>query len=126
MTETPPSSRLGSQLSTLQHGRLEPDLLLSKAFLYFDVLSHAHLVNEMSELIDRLNAELSKLKRFPKNKFKQYSNYFKITQVDSGFEYSIDVEKVDKIRRQKGFYLIFTTRLSETSDKRVYPRKTVI
>jgi len=88
-----------------------------KAFLYFDALSHAHLTNEMSELIDRLNAELSKLKRFPKNKLKRYSNYFNITQVDSSFEYSIDVEKVEKIRRQKGFYLIFTTDMDATAEE---------
>ena len=88
-----------------------------KAFLYFDALSHAHLTNEMSELIDRLNAELSRLKRFPKNKLKRYSNYFNITQVDSSFEYSIDVEKVEKIRRQKGFYLIFTTDMAATAEE---------
>ena len=86
-----------------------------KAFLYFDALSHAHLVNELSELIDRLSAELSGLKRFPKNRLKRYSTYFNITQVGSGFEYSVDVDKVEKIRKQKGFYLIFTTDMNATA-----------
>jgi transposase len=88
-----------------------------KAFLYFDSLSHAHLVNEMSEKIDRLGAELSRLKRFPKNKVKRYSPYFNITQVGSGFEYLVDVHKVEKIRRQKGFFLIFTTDINATAEE---------
>ena len=88
-----------------------------KAFLYFDSLSHAHLTNEMSELIDRLGAELSGLKRFSKNKLKRYSAYFSITKKDAGFEYSVDVGKVEKIRRQKGFYLIFTTDMNAGAEE---------
>jgi transposase len=88
-----------------------------KAFLYFDSLSHAHLTNEMSELIDRLSAELAAIKKFPKNKLKRYSTYFCITKNDSGFEYSVDVEKVEKIRRQKGFYLIFTTDMNASAEE---------
>jgi transposase len=87
-----------------------------KAFLYFDALSHAHLTNEMSEYIGKLNTELSELKRFPKNKLKRYSAYFKIIQNGIGFDYSIDVEKVEKLRKQKGFYLIFTTDMNATAE----------
>ena len=87
------------------------------AFLYFDSLSHAHLTNEMSELIDRLSAELSGLKRFPQNKLKRYSSYFNIIKKDAGFDYSVDVEKVEKIRRQKGFYLIFTTDMNASAEE---------
>jgi hypothetical protein len=88
-----------------------------KAFLYFDSLSHAHLTNELSELIGRLDAELSGLKRFPKNKLKRYSAYFNIAKKDAGFEYSVDVKKVEKIRRQKGFYLIFTTDMNASAEE---------
>jgi transposase len=87
-----------------------------KAFLYFDALSHAHLTNEMSEHIDRLNAELADLKRFPKNKLKRYSGYFTITQNGSGFDYTVDVEKIEKIRKHKGFYLIFSTDMNATAE----------
>jgi transposase len=87
-----------------------------KVFLYFDSLSHAHLSNEMSEMIDRLGAELSNLTRFPKSKLKRYSAYFNITKKDAGFEYLIDVEKVEKVRRQKGFYLIFTTDMNANAE----------
>ena len=84
--------------------------------MYFDTLSHAHLANEMSEHIDRLGAELSMLKRYPKNKLKRYSQYFNITKTDSGFTYAVDVEKVEKCRKQKGFYLIFTTDMNATAE----------
>jgi len=87
-----------------------------KAFLYFDALSHAHLANDISEQIDRLSAELSGLKRFPKNKLKRYSGYYTITKKDNGFEYAVDVEKVEKSRWQKGFYLIFSTDNNATAE----------
>jgi len=87
-----------------------------KLFLYFDALSHVQLANEMDEHINRLKAELAELKRFPKNKLKRYSRYFSIIKNDLGFDYAVDVEKVERCRMHKGFYLIFTTDMNATAE----------
>jgi len=93
-----------------------------KAFLYFDAFSHVNLCNELSEGINRLKAELAGLKRYPKSKLKRYETYFTVTKHknDSGFDYAVDVDKVEKIRRRKGYFLIFTTDMSSTPDDTLY------
>ena len=60
-----------------------------KALLFFDSMNHVCLRNELSEYINRLKAELSALKRYPKSKLKRYEPYFIITkhEHDSGFDY---------------------------------------
>jgi hypothetical protein len=93
-----------------------------KALLYFDALSHVLLCNELSEKVNRLKAELSTLKRYPKNKLERYESYFKLTKhkQGSGFDYLIDVEKVEKMRKNKGFFLIFTTDMESTPENTLY------
>jgi transposase len=93
-----------------------------KVLLYFDALNHVLLCNELSENINRLKAELASLKRYPKNKLKRYEAYFSITKHEQGggFDYEVDIDKVEKIRRNKGFFLIFTTDMESTSEDTLY------
>jgi transposase len=93
-----------------------------KVLLYFDAWNHIHLCNELSERINRLKAELATLKRYPKSKLKRYEPYFNITKHEggSGFDYSVDAEKVDNIRKYKGFFLIFTTDMESTPEDTLY------
>ena len=93
-----------------------------KVLLYFDALNHVLLCNELSEHINRLKAELLSLKRYPKNKLKRYEAYFTITKHKdgSGFDFEVDTEKVDKTRKNKGFYLIFTTDMESTPEDTLY------
>ena len=93
-----------------------------KVLLYFDAWNHINLCNELSERINRLKAELADLKRYPKSKLKRYEPYFTITkhEDDCGFDYSVDAKKVDDIRKQKGFFLIFTTDMESTPEDNLY------
>ena len=93
-----------------------------KVLLYFDAWSHVNLCDELSESINRLKAELASLKRYPISKLKRYEPYFTITkhEKDSGFEYLVDVDKVEKIRKHKGFFLIFTTDMKSTPEDALY------
>jgi transposase len=93
-----------------------------KVLLYFDALNHIHLCNELSEHINRLKAELATLKRYPKSKLKRYEPYFTITKHnhDSGFDYAVDVDKVENIRKRKGYFLIFTTDMASTPEDTLY------
>lgn len=93
-----------------------------KALLYFDAQNHIHLCNELSERINRLKAELAAFKRYPKSKLKRYEPYFTITkhENDSGFDYSVDADKVDNARKRKGYFLIFTTDMESTPEDTLY------
>lgn len=90
-----------------------------KAMLYFDALSHVWLCDELSENINRLKAELSALKRYPKNNLKRYEPYFSIVKHEQGpgFDYKVNVEEVEKARKSKGYFLIFTTDAESTPDE---------
>ena len=92
-----------------------------KALLYFDEHNHVHLCNELSDKIDRYKAELAALVRYPKSKLKRFEQYFIITKREnSGFDYAVDVEKVDKARKYKGFFLLFTTDMEATPEDTLY------
>ena len=82
-----------------------------RILVYYDPLNHACLVSELSDSITRMEAELSRLKRYPKSKLARFRKYFKLTkhEEESGFDYEVDVEKVEKLSRNKGFFLLFTT-----------------
>ena len=88
-----------------------------RILLYYDSLNHTNLCDELSDRIELLKAELSTLKRFPKSKLKRYSSYFEITKHDndSGFDYSVDENKVELLRKNKGFFLLFTTDMDSTA-----------
>ena len=93
-----------------------------KILLYFDALNHVMLCNELSENINRLKAELSTLKRYPKSKLKKYKPYFTLTKHrdGSGFDFEVDTAKVEEIRKNKGFFLIFTTDMESAPEDTLY------
>jgi transposase len=87
-----------------------------KVLLYFDAWNRVCQCSEMSAHIDRLKAELSRLKRYPKSKLKRYTAYFDITKHGDGpgFDYVVNAEKVEKMGERKGFFLIFSTDMAAT------------
>jgi len=93
-----------------------------KVMLYFDALSNVLLCNELSENINRLKAELSALKRYPKNNIKRYEPYFTLTKhaQGCGFDFEVDTLKVEKIRKSKGFFFIFTTDMESNPEDTLY------
>ena len=93
-----------------------------KALLYFDHYIHVQLCNELSGKINRLKAELASFKRYPKSKLNRYEPYFILTkhENDSGFSYAVDIDKVESIRKRKGFFLIFTTDMASTPEDTLY------
>jgi len=93
-----------------------------KVLLCFDSLNHVCLCNELSENINRLKAELTALKRYPKNNLKRYEQYFTITRHEhgSGFDYAVDIDKVDRLRKSKGYFLIFTTDMESKPEDTLY------
>ena len=93
-----------------------------RALIYFDSLNHVQLCIELSEQINRLKAELATLKHYPKSKLKRYAPYFILTKHknDAGFDYSVDVDKIDKLKKSKGFFLIFTTDSHATPEDILY------
>ena len=93
-----------------------------KVLLYFDHYNHVQLCNELSEKINRYKAELAAFKRYPKSKLNRYEPYFILTKREkgSGFDYSVDIDKVEAIRKRKGFFLIFTTDMASTPEDTLY------
>jgi transposase len=82
-----------------------------RVMLYYDPWNHLSLCNDLSERINRLSAELAALKRYPKSKLGRYTPYFLITKHEdgSGFDYTVDTDKVEVLRKNKGFFLIFSS-----------------
>jgi len=93
-----------------------------RLMLFYDPMNHAQLCNEMSERIRLLSAELAELKRYPESKLKRYSQYFIITKhdTDSGFDYKVNNDNIDKLRSRKGFFLIFSTDKEASYDDILY------
>jgi transposase len=93
-----------------------------RALLFYDPLGHAEQSAGLSEKIDRLKAELSCLKRFPKGKLSRYSPYFVLTKhsEDGGFDYAVDDAKADALRRTKGFFMLFSTDMESSPSDILY------
>lgn len=89
-----------------------------KILLYFDVQNRVTQCKDLSEYIERLKSELIKLKRYPKSKLSRFQPYFKITkhETDSGFDFEVDIKKIEKLRKNKGYFLIFSTDITGTPD----------
>lgn len=89
-----------------------------KILLYFDAQNQVTQCKDLSEYIERLKSELLKLKHYPKGKLSRFEPYFKITKhtADSGFDFAVDLEKVEKLRKNKGYFLIFSTDTTGTPD----------
>jgi hypothetical protein len=82
-----------------------------RLMLYFDPQSHAQLCGELSDRIARLEAELSSLKRCPISELSRFAKCFAIAKRDDGggFDFVVDADAVDRLKRNKGFFLLFTT-----------------
>lgn len=82
-----------------------------RILIYYDSYNHLNQCIEMSNHINRLKAELAALARYPKSKLSRYTPYFLLTkhEQDSGFDYTVDTDKVEKMRKSKGYFLIFST-----------------
>jgi hypothetical protein len=82
-----------------------------RILIYYDSYSHLNLCTEMSGAIERLKAELVLLKRYPKNKLSRYVPYFVLTkhEHDNGFDYRVNSEKIELMRKAKGYFLIFSS-----------------
>jgi hypothetical protein len=87
-----------------------------RILLFYDERNHLLLCEALSEKIDRLKAELSALKRYPKSKLKRYSDYFDIMKHKdgSGFDFCAKAQEIDRIRKNKGFFLLFTTDMTSS------------
>jgi transposase len=85
-----------------------------KLMLYFDPHSHAQLCGELSDRIEQLSAELSRLKRCPKNSQQRYSKYFTLKKHGNSdeFDFHVNNGEVDKLRRGKGCFLLFSSDMS--------------
>lgn len=82
-----------------------------RVLIYYDSYNHVNQCMEMSGTIERLKAELALLKRYPKSKLRRYAPYFILTkhEHDNGFDYKVDDEKIELMRKTKGYFLIFST-----------------
>ena len=87
-----------------------------RVLIYYDPYNHINQCNEISNRINRLKAELAALVRYPKKKLSRYTPYFVLTkhEQDSGFDYAVDTDKVEKMRERKGYFLIFSTDMEST------------
>lgn len=96
-----------------------------KIMVYYDPWNHATLCSELSESIARMEAQLKKCKRYPKSRLPYFSRYFRLTKYEagSGFDYQGDMEKIEKQRKNKGFFLLFTNDVeASTSSLQYYYR----
>jgi transposase len=89
-----------------------------RVLLYYDAQNHLNQCLELSNHIARLNAELETLKRYPKSKLSRYTPYFVLTkhEGDSGFDFHVDNKKVEKLRKAKGFFLLFSTDMKSSPE----------
>ena len=67
--------------------------------------------------IDNLTAELKELKKMPRST--KYKKYFilKKHENDDGFDFELDLDKMDNIMKYHGYFLIFTTNKNFTCEE---------
>lgn len=96
--------------------------IAGRVLLFYDALSHLSLCNDISERVNSLKLELAALKRYPKSKLERYSPYFKITKHShgTGFDYAVDTDKIEHLRRGKGFFLLFSTDMASSPSDILY------
>lgn len=90
--------------------------------LYFNPQSSSQLRRELSARLDMLSAELSSLKRYPKSQLSRYGKFFIVTKHknDNGFDFCVNYDAVDKLRQNKGFFLLFSTDMSAKPENLLY------
>jgi transposase len=89
-----------------------------RVLFYYDAQNHLNQCIELSNRITRLKAELETLKRYPKSKLSRYAPYFVLTKHDrgSGFDFYVDNKKVEKLRKSKGYFLLFSTDMKSSPE----------
>jgi transposase len=85
--------------------------ICGRVLIYYDPSSHLNHCIELSNHINLLKAELEKVKRYPRGKLSRYSPYFILAKhkQDNGFDFYVNEENVERMRKAKGYFLIFTT-----------------
>lgn len=93
-----------------------------KILVYYDPWNHACQCSELSDYIRRLEKELQGFKRYPKSRLKRYLPYFDIIrhESDNGFEFRINIDKVDALRGEKGYFFLFTTQMDAEPGELLY------
>ncbi|MDL2301087.1 transposase [Lachnospiraceae bacterium OttesenSCG-928-D06] len=93
-----------------------------KILVYYDPWNHVCQCNELSDYIRRLEKELQGFKRYPKSKLKRFLPYFDIVKHESnnGFDFCINMDKVDVLRREKGCFFLFTTQMDAEPGELLY------
>jgi transposase len=93
-----------------------------KLMLFFDEISHIEFCQELSAHIEQLSMELLALKSYPVGELKRYEKYFTISKHnnDSGFDFILNSKKINQMKRDNGFFLIFSTDLSQTPEDILY------
>lgn len=96
-----------------------------RIIVFYDALNRVFLCDDLSAYIERLVDELESLKKYPASKLSRYKPYFTLTKHEDGvgFDYVLDFDKVEDARKNKGFFLLFTTdMISSPADLLYYYR----
>jgi transposase len=82
-----------------------------KLLFYFDQHNCAQLCSELSDRIEQLKAELSVLKPCTIKQFEKFDKFFIFQKLNnkSGFEIVVNDDAVDKLKKSKGCFFLFTT-----------------
>jgi transposase len=93
-----------------------------RVLLYYDTLGHSLQGQSLGTKIDNYQAELEGLSRLPQSKLKRYSPYFifKEHEQDSGFEFVVDIDKVNSLVKYNGYFLLFSNDMESTPDDLLY------
>ena len=89
-----------------------------RVMVYLDTWNRVSQCGDLSDDIDRLRAELQSLKKYPARKLKRYGKYFDITKhgKGGGFDFVANHSKIEELRKNKGFFLIFTNDIAATPE----------
>jgi len=93
-----------------------------RVLVFYDSFSHVQLCEDLSVRVEALKVELMGLKRYPVKRLSRYEPYFMLTRHsgDGGFDFVVDVERVECLRRRKGFFLLFSSDLGSLAGDVLY------
>ncbi len=81
-----------------------------RALVFFDRIKAGEQYKDLQDLISGYEKELSCLDRMP-SRARKYREYFTLAphENDPGFDFAVDIQKVDKTAKYYGYFLLFTT-----------------
>ncbi len=87
-----------------------------RILVYYDPVNHAGLCRDLSADIARVEAELQECKHYPQSELDHFSRYFILTKdlEGSGFQFQKDLDKIEQLRREKGYLLLFTNDMNSS------------